>query len=161
MRLRLLLSPILLLICAHGFGQSLDFIGLTGLKFGMDDNLITGKVAILDSTSSYKDTATYIRNTRCVLYFRKNEKLQLPAFTASRVEYECCNKKLGYVFIRVSGEADIRKALDLLKKEFPRLKCSGANYDQCLVMDASAHGMRVITRLHKEQQELSFVIIPK
>lgn len=141
--------------------QQLDFIGLKGVYFGMKSSDMADKTVILDSTSSYKDTATYLRNTRCKMYFRNNENLSLSGFTASRVEYEFCDNELGYVFVYVKGNAEIDKAIAELQKTFKKLGCKGRPLSQCTLMDASAKGMRVIVNIDRKKQEMNFVLIPK
>lgn len=151
----------LLLFTGNAYGQSLDFIGLKGISFGMKAADMTDKTIILDSTSAYKDTATYIRNTRCLNFFRSTENLQLSNFTASGIEYEFCDGELAYVFIHVKGQADIEHALTELQKKFHKLGCKGKPLNQCTQLDSSAQGMRVIVNIDHKQQTMDFVLIPK
>lgn len=141
--------------------QSLDFLGLTGVHFGMKTTEMSNKTVILDSTSAYKDTGTYLRNTRCQMYFRKDEKLDLTGFRASRVEYEFCDNSLTYVFVYVKGQAEIDKAVSELKRTFPKLGCKGKSASDCTQMDSAAKGMRIIVNIDKKKQEMSLVIIAK
>lgn len=152
---------LLFLLAAPGFlrSQSLEFLGLKGVSFGMNSKDLSGKTVILDSTSSYKDTATYLRNTRCQLFFRKNENLALKGFNASRVEYEFCDKSLTYVFVYVKGQSEIDKAIAELKKTFPKLGCKGNA--ECSQMDSAAKGMRIIVNIDRKTQQMNFVLIAK
>ena len=157
----LLLFIVLFISTATLRAQQLDFLGLKGIYFGMKSADMPDKTVILDSTSSYKDTATYLRNTRCKMYFRKNENLSLAGFTASRVEYEFCDNELGYVFVYVKGNTEIDKAIAQLQLTFRKLGCKGKPASQCTLMDASAKGMRVIVNIDRKKQEMNFVLIPK
>ena len=139
--------------------QSLDFLGLSGISFGMNSKDLPNKTVILDSTSAYKDTATYLRNTRCQLFFRKNENLALKNFTASRIEYEFCDHSLTYLFVYVKGQTEIDKAITELKKTFPKLGCKGNA--ECSQMDSAAKGMRIIVNIDRKTQEMSLVLIAK
>ncbi len=141
--------------------QKLDFIGLTGISFGMKKAELPNKTVILDSTSSYKDTATYLRNTRCQNYFRKNENLQLAGFKASGIEYEFCDDELSYVFVHVQGNDEINKALTQLQLTFHKLGCKGKDISKCTQMDSSAKGMRLIINIDRKKQVMDFVLIPK
>lgn len=150
-----------LLVAGAIRSQSLDFLGLTGVRFGMKTAEMTGKTVILDSTSAYKDTATYLRNTRCQMFFRKNEKLALNGFTASRIEYEFCENSLTYVFVYVKGQAEIDKAINELKKTFPKLGCKGKEAIDCTQMDSASKGIRIIVNIDRKKQEMNFVLIAK
>lgn len=159
-KIRLLFFFLLVLSCPAA-AQTLDFLGLNGIRFGMKSSEMTGKTIILDSTSAYKDTATYIRNTRCLLYFRKNENLNLRGFKATRVEYEFCDNALTYVFVYVKGNAEIDKALNEMKKTFPKLGCKGRKGWECAQIDTSAKGMRLIVNIDRKKEEMSFVLIAR
>ena len=127
----------------------------------MSKSEMTDKTVILDSSSAYKDTATYLRNTRCQNYFRKTQDLQLTGFKASGVEYEFCDGELSYVFIHVSGETEIMNALKTLKLTFKNLGCKGKAIEQCTQMDSSAKGMRLIVNVDHKKQIMDLVLIPK
>ena len=77
---------------------------MKGVSFGMKLELLEGRQLLMDTSSSYTDTALYLKNTRCHMYYCPQENLQLTGFTAKRVEYEFCDNELGYVFIYVSGK---------------------------------------------------------
>ncbi|MGL4598026.1 MAG: hypothetical protein ACRCYO_10875 [Bacteroidia bacterium] len=142
--------------------QYLSFFGIEGVRFGMKAAELKNKTVILDSTSSYNDTATYIRLTRCLVYYRKAENLQLNGFVAARVEYEFCEGELVYVFIRVVGQQNIEQAFIALRKRFPQLKCpKKVAADSCLLYDTSHKNLRIIARKFPEKQEMTFVLIPK
>jgi hypothetical protein len=149
-----------LVLSATAGAQSLDFLGLNNIHFGMKSSEMKGKVVIMDSTSVYKDTAVYLRNTRCHLYQRPAEKLDLRGFTASRIEYQFCDEKLSYVFIYVNGNAEIDKAVAELKKTFKNLGCKG-ELSGCDQMDASAKGIRCLVNIDRKTQRMNFVLITK
>jgi hypothetical protein len=156
--------PILVLFLLAGFSlqaQKLDFLGQNGVYFDRKDAEMNKKVVIMDSTSVYKDTALYIRNSRCLTYFRKEENLQLTGFNASSVQYQFCDKKLAYVFVDVTGENEIEKALKQLQLTFKKLGCKGKSLSECTQMDSSAKGMRIIINIDKKRQKMNFVLIPK
>jgi hypothetical protein len=156
--------PFLFLFLLAGFSlpaQKLDFLGLNGIYFDMKDAEMEKKVVIMDSTSVYKDTALYIRNSRCLTYFRKTENFQLTGFTASSIQYQFCDKKLAYVFVDVVGEKEIEKALKQLQLTFKKLGCKGKPLSECTQIDSSAKGMRIIINIDKKQQKMNFVLIPK
>jgi hypothetical protein len=156
-------SPLIffLLLSGNLLAQKLDFIGLKGIYFGMKKWEMTDKTIILDSTSAYKDTAIYLRNTRCQNYFRKTEDLQLTGFKASAIEYEFCDDELSYVFIHVKGETEINNAIATLKLTFKNLGCKGKPINQCTQMDSSAKGMRLIVNVDHKKQIMDLVLIPK
>jgi hypothetical protein len=158
-----LLFPLLLLAFLHTglHAQSLEFLGLKGVRFGMKSVEMKDMVVILDSTSVYKDTNTYLRNTRCQMYFRPTQELQLTGFSASRIEYEFCDGQLGYVFVYVSGKEEIDHALNTLKSTFTKLGCKGKSLYDCPQLDSSAKGMRLIVNIDRKKQEMSFVLIQK
>jgi hypothetical protein len=156
--------PLLVLFLLAGSSlqaQKLDFLGLNGVYFDMKDAEMNKKVVIMDSTSVYKDTALYIRNSRCLTYFRKEENLQLTGFSASSVQYQFCDKKLAYVFVDVTGEKEIENALKQLQLTFKKLGCKGKPLSECTQMDSSAKGMRIIINIDKKRQKMNFVLIPK
>jgi hypothetical protein len=136
--------------------QDLKFLGIEGVYFGMPETALTEKVIIMDTTSSYTDTAFYLRSTSCHIYRRTNEKLQLNGFTASSVEFEFCDGKLVYVFITVNGQAQTDAALRTLKQRFPKLQCKK---DPCNRYDSKSKKLRVIASNNSPKQELSFVLI--
>jgi hypothetical protein len=156
--------PILFLFLVTGFvlpAQKLDFLGLPGIHFGMKDSEMDKKVVLMDSTSVYKDTALYIRNSRCLTYFRREENLQLTGFTSSSIQYQFCDKELAYVFVDVVGEKEIEKALKQLQLTFKKLGCKGKPLNECTQIDSSAKGMRIIINIDKKRQKMNFVLIPK
>lgn len=161
--MRTTLSILLLLFLSAGLlqAQSLEFLGLKGVHFGMKSAEMKDKVVILDSTSAYKDTLTYMRNTRCQIYFRPAQELQLKGFKATRIEYEFCDGALGYVFVYVSGKDEIDRALATLKGTFPKLGCKGKPIGDCTQMDSATKRMRLIINIDKKKQEMSFVLIQK
>jgi hypothetical protein len=161
MRKTVLLSAFFLLAAFAAGAQSLDFLGLKDVHFGMKASEMKDKTVILDSTSSYHDTAVYLRNTRCPMYFRKQENLALAGFTASRIEYEFCDNLLTYVFVYVNGKTEIDNAVATLKKTFRKLGCKGKPAGECTQMDASASGMRIIVNIDQKNQRMSFVLIAK
>ncbi|HTL83151.1 MAG TPA: hypothetical protein VL651_15665 [Bacteroidia bacterium] len=142
--------------------QDLSFIGLKGIKFGMSETEMKDKTIILDTTSAYKDTLTYIRNSRCLLYFRSQDQKQLSGFTASDIQYEFCDGELEYVFITVKGNDEIDNAIKELKKTFTKLGCRDQkDPTKCTQLDASAKGMRLIINIDRKTQTMNFVLIPK
>ena len=141
--------------------QKLDFLGLTSIHFSMKDSEIGKKVVIMDSTSIYKDTGLYIRNSRCLTYFRPGENLQLTGFTASSVQYQFCDHELAYVFVDISGEKEIEKALSQLQLTFKKLGCKGKPLNECTQIDSSAKGMRIIINIDRKEEKMNFVLIPK
>lgn len=151
----------LFLLAGNLPSQKLDFIGLKGIHFGMKSALLTDKIVILDSSSVYKDTALYIRNNRCLTYFRSTDTLQLIGFTAKSIQYQFCNNELAYVFIDVAGENEIEKSLAELKKTFKKLGCKDKPISQCTQMDCYAKGMRIIINVDRKKQVMNFVLIPK
>lgn len=150
---------LLLLACGQQLrAQDLSFLGLDGIKFGMHVDSLKQKVVVIDSTTSYKDTAAFIRNTHCVIWFKKDQQLQLKGFVASRVEYEFCDKHLNYVFIKAKGHDNIGKALLLLQNNFPNASFgTGGNAKA----DCSNRHMRMIATITENGEALSLVLIPK
>lgn len=142
--------------------QSLEFLGLTNVSFGMNLKLLPDHQLILDTSSSYTDTALYLRNTRCQMYYRRNENLQLKNFTASHIEYEFCDSALGYVFIYVSGKENISDALSSLKTSFPKMGC-GKNVPlgTCAQIDTHNSNLRLIAYIDHTKNEMNFVLIPR
>jgi hypothetical protein len=156
--------PFLLLFLLTAFSlpaQKLDFLGLNGLHFDMKDSEMPGKTVIMDSTSVYKDTVLYIRNSRCLTYFRTDENLQLTGFNAASVQYQFCDHKLAYVFVDVKGEKEIDKTLAQLQLTFKKLGCKGKPLSECTQLDSSAKGMRIIINIDRKKQTMNFVLIPK
>lgn len=117
---------------------------------------------MLDTSSSYKDTALYLNNTRCQMYYSKAQNLKLDGYTASKVEYEFCDSTLSYVFVYVSGKTEIANALAALKIDFPRMSC-GKNVPlgTCTLIDTKRGGVRLILRIDQTKNEMNFVLIPK
>lgn len=161
MRPQFFLAVFLSFFCLAAGAQRLDFLGMKDIAFGMKASDLPGKTVILDSTSAYHDTATYLRNTRCPMYFRSGENLALNGFTASRIEYEFCDNLLTYVFVYVSGKTEIDKALTELKKTFTKLGCKGKSLSECTQMDASAKGIRIIINIDRQKQLMNFVLITR
>ena len=153
---------LVLLFCGVLQAQSLSFIGLPEVSFGMKLSALPNHQLIMDTSSAYNDTALYIANTRCIMYYQQNQNLHLKGFDASRIEYEFCDSALGYVFIYVSGKENLTHALDTLKAEFKHLGC-GKNtpLTECTLMDAHNRKMRVIIRVNPAKNEMNFVLIPR
>jgi hypothetical protein len=140
--------------------QSLDFLGLSGIRFGMTEAQLSNKVLLMDSTSSYKDTAFYLKSTRCHIYRRSSENLQLTGFTASRIEYEFCDNKLVYVFVQVAGKPQIDAALKTLQLRFPKIGCGKKTpLTNCARFDSSRRKLRVIGANDSSKQRLELVLI--
>ncbi len=137
-------------------GQDLKFLGIEGVYFGMQETELKEKVIIMDTSSSYTDTAFYLRSTTCHIYRRNNEKLQLNGFVASTVEFEFCDGKLVYVFVTVNGQAQTEAALRTLKQRFPKLQCKK---EPCNRYDTKSNRLRIIANTNSKKQELSFVLI--
>jgi len=140
--------------------QKLDFLGMNNISFQMKANELKNKVAILDSTSIYKDTAQYIQSTRCVSYKVSTEKLQLNNFLCNSIQYQFCDKKLEYIFINVSGEVEIKKALNELNKRFKKMGCKGKPMVACTQIDAKSKGIRIIINIDPKSSSMNFVLIP-
>ncbi|HTF03185.1 MAG TPA: hypothetical protein VK826_04135 [Bacteroidia bacterium] len=142
--------------------QSLDFLGLTGISYGMHLDSLKDRQLIMDTTSSYTDTALYLKQTRCQMYYRPNENLQLKGFNARHVEYEFCDNELGYVFVYVSGKTEISNALAALKVNFPKMNC-GKNVPlgTCSLIDTHNNRLRLIVRVNQVTNEMNFVLIPR
>ncbi len=135
---------------------------MPGVHFGMKIKELAAPQLLLDTSSSYTDTALYLRNTRCQMYYSKTQNLKLNGFTANKIEYEFCDSALGYVFVYVNGKTSIDSALQTLKKEFPRLGCKNKGpLSQCALLDAQNSRMRVIVRINQTTNEMSFVLIPR
>jgi len=126
----------------------------------MKANELKNKVAILDSTSIYKDTAQYIQSTRCVSYKVSTEKLQLNNFLCNSIQYQFCDKKLEYIFINVSGEVEIKKALNELNKRFKKMGCKGKPMVACTQIDTKSKGIRIIINIDPKSSSMNFVLIP-
>ena len=140
--------------------QKLDFLGMNNISFQMKANELKNKVAILDSTSIYKDTAQYIQSTRCVSYKVSTEKLQLNNFLCNSIQYQFCDKKLEYIFINVSGEIEIKKALNELNKRFKKMGCKGKPMVACTQIDTKSKGIRIIINIDPKSSSMNFVLIP-
>ena len=140
--------------------QKLDFLGMNNISFQMKANELKNKVAILDSTSIYKDTAQYIQSTRCVSYKVNTEKLQLNNFLCNSIQYQFCDKKLEYIFINVSGEIEIKKALNELNKRFKKMGCKGKPMVACTQIDTKSKGIRIIINIDPKSSSMNFVLIP-
>jgi hypothetical protein len=142
--------------------QNLAFIGLKDIKFGMTVENLGPKKLMIDTSTSYKDSATFVRNTRCITWQKSGQDFALTGFTASKVEYEFCDGRLFYVFITVSGAAEVSKALATLQINFPKAGC-GKNVPigNCKSFDTTNGKMRMIATLENNGQELSLVLIPK
>ena len=140
--------------------QKLDFLGMNNISFQMKANELKNKVAILASTSIYKDTAQYIQSTRCVSYKVSTEKLQLNNFLCNSIQYQFCDKKLEYIFINVSGEIEIKKALNELNKRFKKMGCKGKPMVACTQIDTKSKGIRIIINIDPKSSSMNFVLIP-
>jgi hypothetical protein len=154
---------VLLFLLSCGLSaQKLDHLGLTGVHFGMKINELSAPQLMLDTSSSYKDTALYLRNTRCHMYYSKTQNLKLDGYTATKVEYEFCDSTLSYVFVYVSGKTEIANALAALKIDFPRMSC-GKNVPlgTCTLIDTKRSGVRMILSINQTTNEMNFVLIPK
>ncbi|MCK6639211.1 MAG: hypothetical protein L6Q81_03930 [Bacteroidia bacterium] len=157
---------LILLLLTGLFGsaasQSLEFLGLPGVTFGMKPEMLSNRRLIIDSTSSYTDSAAFIRNTRCHLYYKADENLKLNGFVASAIHYEFCSEELGYVFIYVNGKTEISNALAKLKQHFPKMNC-GKNVPlgTCSLIDTHNRNIRMILRIDHSTNQMNFVLIPK
>lgn len=160
--MRFALFAVLFFLTLSVSAQKLDFLGLNGIRFGMKIKELPAPQLMLDTSSSYTDTALYLNSTRCQMYYSKTQNLQLAGFTASKIEYEFCDSSLSYVFINVAGKAEIDKAVAALKIHFPRMSC-GKNVPlgTCTLIDTSNRHVRMILKINQAMQEMSFVIIPK
>jgi len=151
-----------LIMNATAYAQSLDFLGLTNVKYGMKLETMQGAQLLMDSSSSYTDTALYLRNSRCQMYYRPKEELKLTGFTASRIEYEFCDGELGYVFVYVSGKTEISNALAALKIQFPKMSCGkDVGLGTCNLIDTHNRQLRMIVRINHLTNEMNFVLIPR
>lgn len=150
------------LIGTFASAQSLEFIGLPEIQFGMRLNTLNDRQLLLDTSSSYTDTALYLKSTRCQMYYRKTEKLQLKGFNASHIEYEFCDSLLAYVFLYVSGKENISNALATLKISFPKMNC-GKNVPlgTCTLIDTKNRNLRMIIRIDHAKSEMNLVLIPR
>lgn len=162
MRCSALLLFALLFTATYSSAQSLEFLGLPGISFGMKLKDLQERQLILDTSSSYRDTALYLRNTRCQMYYRKNENFALKGFTASRIEYEFCDSTLGYVFIYASGKENIANALSSLQQSFSRMGC-GKNIPlgSCALIDTHNKELRLIMQIDHAKNEMNLVLIPR
>lgn len=160
--MRVPLIAFLLVISLSASAQQLDFLGLTGIKFGMKISELPAPQLMLDTSSVYPDTALYLANTRCQMYFSKTQNLKLDGFSATHVEYEFCDSTLGYVFIYVSGKEEIANALAALKIDFPKMSC-GKNVPlgTCTLIDVTNRNVRMILRIDQATSRMNLVIIPK
>lgn len=160
--MRIALFAVLFFITISVSAQKLDFLGLNGVHFGMKIKELSAPQLMLDTSSSYTDTALYLKNTRCQMYYSKTQNLQLAGFVASKVEYEFCDSVLSYVFVNVIGQAEIDKALATLKIHFPKMGC-GKNVplNTCSLIDTRKGNIRMILRINQATKEMSFVLIPK
>lgn len=152
----------LLFISGSVFAQKLDFLGLTGMHFGMKIKELPAPQLMLDTSSSYDDTALYLKSTRCQMYYSKTQNMQLDGFMASAIEYQFCDSLLSYVFVRVSGKEEIAKAMTALKVDFPKMSC-GKNVPvgMCTFVDTTNRHVRLILKVDSATNEMSFVIIPR
>lgn len=152
----------ILVFPASTLAQNLSFLGLNEIRFGMHENSMPGKVIVRDTTSSYSDSSVYLRTSSCHLYRRANEKLDLQGFKASGIEYEFCNEKLSYVFIRVTGSADIDKAIASLQTYFPKFNCGKKTpIGSCKLVDTHHKKLRTIVSIDRTKQEMNIVLIAR
>lgn len=160
--MRFPLAVLLLLLSISAFAQRLDFLGMPGIRYGMKIKELPSAQLLMDTSSSYTDTATFLRSTRCQMYYSKSQDLKLDGFNASRVEYEFCDSSLSYVFIYVSGKTEIANALAALKADFPHMGC-GRNVPlgTCTLIDTKNHHVRMILRIDQAKNEMNLVLIPK
>lgn len=159
---RLCALVFVLFAAAAAQAQDLTFIGLKDVRFGMTVENLGPKKLMIDTSTSYKDSATFVRNTRCITWQKSQQELTLNGFSASKVEYEFCDGHLFYVFINVSGADNVSKALATLQTSFPKAGC-GKNIPigNCKSIDTTNGKMRLIASLQNNGQELSLVLIPK
>lgn len=137
-------------------------MGLQGITFGMTTENLGAKKLQIDTSTSYKDSATFVRNTRCITWQKSGQQLALNGFNASKVEYECCDGRLFYVFITVSGADNVSKALASLQTWFPKAGCGKKiPIGNCKSFDTTNGKMRMIANVQNNGQELSLVLIPK
>lgn len=156
--------PLLLLCTFAGYGYSqqiVDSLGISGIRFGMSEQELKHAVIILDTSSAYKDTAVYVRNTSCHNYFRSNEILQLKGFTAEHIEYRFCEGKLAFIFIDVNGTQHVRDALLRLGKLYPKLQQQLSKNPTLTAFDVTKNNVRMIGTVNAARDELSFVLISK
>jgi|GEM_PF-1003225 hypothetical protein len=160
--LRFLLSILLCVFTLTGYSQQvLDSLGLSGIRFGMSEQELKNSVIILDTSSAYKDTAVYIRNTTCHNYFRTNETLQLKGFLAGHIEYRFCDGKLAFIFIDVKGAQHVSDALIRLSKLYPKLQLQLSKNPALASFDVTRNNVRMIGTVNAARDQLSFVLISK
>jgi len=160
--LRFLLSVVLCVFALTGYSQQiLDSLGISGIRFGMSEQELKNAVIILDTSSAYKDTAVYIRNTTCHSYFRTNERLQLKGFPASHIEYRFCDGNLAFIFIDVKGTQHVRDALIRLGKLYPKLQQQLSKNPALTAFDLTRNNVRMIGSINASRDQLSFVLISK
>lgn len=145
-----------------GAAQSLEFLGKPEIKFGMKPEVLKNRRLIIDSTSSYPDSAAFIKNTRCHLYYKSDENLNLAGFAATAIHYEFCSDELGYVFVYVSGKTEIANALAKLKQHFPKMNCGKkVPLGSCNLIDTHNRNLRMILRIDHTTNQMNFVLIPR
>jgi len=160
--LRLLLSVALCSFALSGYSQQLlDSLGISGVRFGMSEQELKNAVIILDTSSAYKDTSVYIRNTTCHNYFRTNETLQLKGFPASHIEYRFCDGNLAFIFIDVKGTQHVSSALIRLGKLNPKLQQLLSKNPVLTAFDVTRNNVRMIGTVNASRDQLSFVLISK
>lgn len=153
---------LLSLFSAFSSAQSLEFLGLSGIRLGMQLKELPDSQLMLDTSSAYKDTALYIKMTRCHMYYSKSQNLQMKGFSATRVEYEFCDSLLGYVFVYINGKQNIDSALAVLKKSFPKMGCGKkVPLGSCGLIDTRNGEMRLIVRINHATNEMNLVLIPR
>ncbi len=158
---RSLVVFLILLSCGLS-AQKLDHLGLNGIRFGMKLSELIAPQLMLDTSSAYADTALYLRNTRCHMYYSKAQNLKLDGYSASRVEYEFCDSTLSYVFVYVSGKTEIANALASLKLDFPKMSCGKkVPLGTCSLIDTTYDGVRMILHIDQATNEMSYVLIPR
>lgn len=161
--MRLALILFILAGCVNtAAAQSLEFLGLPAVSFGMNAEKLQNRRLIIDSTSSYTDSSAFVKNTRCHLYYKADENLNLNGFKATAVHYEFCSDELGYVFVYVSGKTEISNALAKLKQHFPKMNC-GKNVPlgMCSLIDTHNRNLRMILRIDQATNQMNFVLIPR
>lgn len=142
--------------------QNLSVFGLDKVRFGMHTDSLKGKLAVLDSTSAYQDTATYLRNTRCVIWTRPVEQVSVGAFAGSRVEYEFCDNRLYYAFFFIKGKNQVQQALQQIKVIFPEAGCGkDSPVGNCTAIDSKNKHFRIIATVKENGERLEFVVLPR
>lgn len=160
--LRFLLSVVLCVFALSGYSQQvLDSLGISGIRFGMSEQELKSAVIILDTSSAYKDTAVYVRNTNCHNYFRTNETLQLKGFLAGHIEYRFCDGNLAFIFIDVKGTQHVSDALLRLGKLYPKLQQQLSKNPTLTAFDVTRSNVRMIGSINASRDQLSFVLISK